>query len=95
MVPVEVVVVTQPLAVSAEMVLPIAAPVMVEIPQQELLQLMVVAAVVAQVDREMQQALQVVMALCLLPLIFSRALLTTAMVRQVEHQLLPSILKQF
>jgi hypothetical protein len=65
--------VTQLLVVSVEMVLPIAAPVMVEMPLQVLPELMVVVAVVAQVDQEMRQVQQAVMALCLSPLTFSLA----------------------
>jgi hypothetical protein len=87
MAPAVAVAVTRRLAVSAETVPQIAAPVMVEMPQQELLESMVEAAAAARVDQEIQQVLQAVMALYLLPLIFSLELLTTAIVQPVEHQL--------
>jgi hypothetical protein len=48
---------------------------------------MVEAAAAARVDQEIQQVQQAVMALYLLPLIFSLELLTTAIVQQVEHPL--------
>jgi hypothetical protein len=87
MAPAVAVAVTRRLAVSAETVPQIAVQVMVEMPQPELPESMVEAAVAARVDQEIQQVQQAVMALYLLPLIFSLELLTTAIVQQVEHQL--------
>jgi hypothetical protein len=77
------------------MVLPIAAQETAEMLPPELLESIVAVVVAVQVDQEMQQVQQVAMALCLSPLIFFRALLTTTMVQQAEYRRCLSILKQF